>query len=275
MKSFITSDGLRLDYRIEGAGKPLLCLPGLTRSLEDFDELTAAMQGEAQIIRLTMRGRNGSDWAEVFTSYNIVQEARDVVEFMDFIGLEKTTIIGTSRGGFNAMILAATTPGRLAGVLLNDIGPELAAEGIAKIMDYVGKPPRARDLAALVAGLKSEMAAAFPDLSDAKWEVLARRWFSVSKAGIALNYDPAIGKAMAEQAKGEAPDLWGLFDLMANTPLALLRGENSDLLSAETAAQMRARRPDMHYAEVPDRGHIPLLDEPQSLEIIRKLLEQA
>ena len=275
MKPFITSDGLTLDYRIEGTGKPLLCLPGLTRDLYDFDELAVAMRGEAQIIRLSQRGRGRSDWAEGFESYNIVQEARDVVEFMDFLGLEKATVIGTSRGGFNAMILAATSPERLAGVLLNDIGPELAEDGISKIMEYVGKPPEAQNQDELVAGMKADMGADFPDLSEAKWIELAQRWFRVSKEGVALNYDPNIGKAMHEQAKGEAPDLWGLFDLMANTPLALLRGANSDLLSVNTAEQMRARRPDMLFAEVPNRGHIPLLDEPESLDIIRKLLELA
>jgi len=275
MNPFITHDGLTLDYKIEGAGKPLLCLPGLTRNLNDFDELAAAMQGEAQVIRLTMRGRGRSDRAAEYTSYNVVQEARDAVEFMDFLGLEKATVIGTSRGGFNAMILAATAPERLAGVLLNDIGPELATDGMNKIMGYIGKPPAAQNLAALVAGLKADMAAGFPDLSDAKWEELARRWFKVSERGVALNYDPAIGRALHEQAEGEQPDLWGLFDLMAEVPLALLRGANSDLLSVETAEQMRARRPDMLYAEVPNRGHIPLLDEPESLDIIRKLLAQA
>ncbi|MCF6273290.1 MAG: alpha/beta hydrolase [Rhodobacteraceae bacterium] len=275
MKAFITSDGLRLDYRVEGEGKPLLCLPGLTRSLDDFNELAAAMRGEAQIIRLTMRGRNGSDWAADYKSYNIVQEARDVIEFMDFIGLEKTTIIGTSRGGFNAMILAVTAPERLAGVLLNDIGPELAVDGMDKIRAYVGMPPAAHNLVELMAGLKADMAAAFPDLGNAKWEELARRWFAVSDEGIGLNYDPAIGKAMAEQAKGETPDLWGLFDLMAGMPLALLRGANSDLLSEETAIKMQIRRPDMFFAEVPDRGHIPLLDEAESLGVIRKLMGKA
>jgi len=205
MKPFITDDGLRLDYRIEGDGKPLLCLPGLTRNLDDFDELADAMQGEAQVIRLSMRGRGGSDRAANYRSYNIVQEARDVVEFMDFLGLEKATLIGTSRGGFNSMILAATAPERLAGVVLNDIGPELAEDGIAKIMDYVGKPPVAHDLAELVAGLKAEMAAAFPDLPDAKWEELAQRWYRVDESGVSLNYDTGIGKAMHEQAEGEAP----------------------------------------------------------------------
>ncbi len=275
MKPFITSDGLTLDYLIEGEGKPLLCLPGLTRDLRDFDELADAMRGEAQIIRLTQRGRGRSDWAKDFESYNIVQEARDVIEFMDFLGLEKATVIGTSRGGLNAMILAATAADRLSGILLNDIGPELAEDGISKIMEYVGKTPTAKNLCELVAGLKADMQADFPDLSEAKWQELARRWFKVSESGVALNYDPGIGKAMHEQAKAEAPDLWGLFDLMADTPLALLRGANSDLLSVETAAQMRARRPDMLFAEVPNRGHIPLLDEPESLEIIRKLLEKA
>jgi len=275
MNPFITHDGLSLDYKIEGAGKPLLCLPGLTRDLYDFDELAAAMRGEAQVIRLSMRGRGRSDWAAEYKSYNIVQEARDVVEFMDFLGLDKATVVGTSRGGFNAMILAATAADRLAGVLLNDIGPELMQGGIGDIMERIGNPPEARDLAALVAGMKADMAADFPDLSDAKWEALARRWFSVSDSGVALNYDPLLGKAMHEQAEGEPPDLWGLFDLMAGVPLALLRGENSDLLSVETAAQMRARRPDMLFAEVPNRGHIPLLDEPESVETIRKLLELA
>ena len=155
MKTFTTHDGLTLDYLIEGRGR--------------------------------------SDWAANFESYNIVQEARDVVEFMDFLGLDKATIIGTSRGGFNAMILAATAPERLAGVLLNDIGPELAEDGIAKIMEYVGKAPEARDLAELMAGMKADMAADFPDLDDAKWEELARRWFQVSDSGVALNYDPGIG----------------------------------------------------------------------------------
>ncbi len=275
MTPFITADGLTLDYKIEGRGKPLLCLPGLTRPLDDFDELAAAMRGEAQVIRLSMRGRGRSDWAADYKSYNIVQEARDAVEFLDFLGLDKATIIGTSRGGFNAMILAATAPERLAGVLLNDIGPELVTSGIDKIMAYVGTPPTARNLPALIAGIKADMGAMFPDVPDAKWETLARRWFKVSDAGIALNYDPAIGKAMHEQAQGEAPDLWGLFDLMAGVPLALLHGENSDLLSIETATNMRARRPDMLFADVPNRGHIPFLDEPESLDILRRLLEKA
>jgi len=275
MNPFTTHDGLTLDYKIEGEGKPLLCLPGLTRDLNDFDELASAMRGEAQVIRLTMRGRGRSSWADDYTSYNIVQEARDAIEFMDFLGLEKATIVGTSRGGFNAMILAATAPERLAGVLLNDIGPELATAGIENIMDYIGKVPAAQTLPALVAGMKADMATDFPDLPDAKWEELAQRWFKVTDTEVGLNYDPLIGKAMHEQAQGEAPDIWGLFDLMAGVPLALLRGENSNLLSAETAAQMRGRRPDMLYGEVPNRGHIPFLDEPESLEIVRKLLAVA
>jgi len=275
MKPFITHDGLTLDYKIEGEGKPLLCLPGLTRDLYDFDELAAAMRFETQVIRLTMRGRGRSEWATDYMSYNIVQEARDAVEFMDFLGLEKATIIGSSRGGFNAMILAATAPERLAGVLLNDIGPVLATRGIDKIMAYVGQPPVARNLAELAAGMKAEMGADFPGLTAGKWEALARRWFKVSDSGVALNYDPGIGKAMQAQAQGEAPDLWGLFDLMGGVPLALLRGENSDLLSVGTATQMQGRRPDMIYSEVPNRGHIPFLDEPESLDVIRKLLALA
>lgn len=272
MKDFKTSDGLRLDYRDDGQGPAVLCLPGLTRDLSDFDEFAAATSG-IRLVRLTLRGRNGSDFDPNFANYNIVQESRDVVEFMDFLGLEKAIIIGTSRGGFISMVLAATVPDRLAGVLLNDIGPELDPLGMGRIMDYLGVAPKANDLDGLIKALKTNMAQDFPKLSDTKWAELARRWFKVDTSGVRLNYDPKMRDAMLEQNQKPTPDLWPLFDMMADIPLALLRGENSDLLSLDTVEKMQNRRPDMIYANIPDRGHVPFLDEKKSLQVFEKLLK--
>ena len=274
MSNFTTSDGLNLDYKDQGQGPVVLCLPGLTRDLSDFDEFAAATSG-IRLVRLTLRGRKGSDFDPDFANYNIVQESRDVVEFMDFLGLDKSIIIGTSRGGFISMVLAATVPERLSGVLLNDIGPELDPLGLGRIMDYLGVAPKARGLDGLIKALKANMAKDFPALNDAKWAELAKRWFKVDKNGVHLNYDPKMRDAMLEQSQKPTPDLWPLFDMMADIPLALVRGANSDLLSIETTEKMQARRPDMIYANIPDRGHVPFLDEPAALKTFEKLLKAA
>ena len=144
MNRFTTEDGLSLAYLDEGAGLPLLCLPGLTRNAADFDELAAALAGRHRLIRLTLRGRGASDRDPDFRNYNVLVEARDVVGLLDHLGLERVVVVGTSRGGLIAMMLAATAKPRLAGVLLNDIGPELAPEGLANIMSYLGIAPRAK-----------------------------------------------------------------------------------------------------------------------------------
>ena len=274
MKKFFTSDGLQLDYRDEGAGIAVLCLPGLTRDLSDFDEFASVIDN-IRLIRLTMRGRKGSDFDPNFSNYNIVQESRDVVEFMDFLGLDKAIIVGTSRGGFIAMVLAATVPARLSAVLLNDIGPELDPLGLSRIMDYLGVMPKAKNLDELTIALRENMAAAFPDLTDQKWQTLARRWFDVGTTGVGLTYDPKLRDAMLKQAQTPAPDLWPLFDMMAGIPLAVLHGENSDLLSHGAVEKMRSRRPDMVYGKVPNRGHVPFLDEPESVAVFQRLLKAA
>lgn len=274
MTEFRTSDGLRLDYRDQGSGPVVLCLPGLTRDLTDFDDF-AAVTADIRLIRLTLRGRKGSDFDPVYANYNIVQEARDVVELMDFLNLDKATIIGTSRGGLIAMVLAATIPDRLAGILLNDVGPEFDPLGLSRIMDYLGRQPNAQNLAELVKGLKSNMAEAFPTLTDAKWQELAKRWFDISDTGVSLTYDPKMREAMHDQAQKPTPDLWPLFDMMSGIPLALVRGANSDLLDHKTVNEMLLRRPDLIHCDVPDRGHVPFLDEPESVAVFRQLLKAA
>lgn len=272
MKPFTTSDGLKLDYLDVGTGPVVLALPGLTRDLHDFDELAQAMGGEIRLVRLTMRGRKGSDFDPEWKNYNVAQETRDVVEFMDFLRIDQAVVVGTSRGGLIAMVMAATVGERLSGVVLNDIGPVIEAQGMEFIKANIGFQPAEQDPDKLVELLKSLMEAEFPGLPDSKWRALAYRWLDVSDSGIRLSYDPKLRDAFLATEEGAPADMWPLFDMMKKVPLALIRGANSDLLSMQTVQMMQARRPDMLFTNVPDRGHIPFLDEPESLLVLRELI---
>lgn len=273
MTRFQTSDGLSLAWEEEGTGLPLLCLPGLTRNARDFDDLAAVLDGRGRLIRLTLRGRGASDRDPDFRNYNPGIETRDVVEFLDHLGLPKVTVIGTSRGGLIAMVMAVAARDRLAGVLLNDIGPELVPDGMANIMSYLGVAPQVDSFEALAQGLEARMGARFPGLSAARWLELAHRWFEADPAGgVRLNYDPKLRDAVEALSALPAADLWPLFDAFGHLPVAVVRGANSDLLSADIVARMQARRPDLIVAEVPDRGHVPFLDEPEALAALDALL---
>lgn len=269
MPRFTTSDGLSLHYEDEGAGKPVLCLSGLTRNARDFDDLGAVLPGGIRLIRLDYRGRGQSDWAD-WTTYQVPIEGRDAVELLDHLGLEKAAIVGTSRGGLISMVLAATAKDRLSGVLLNDIGPEIAPEGLDRIREYLGVRPKAKTFDEAAAGLKRTLGPQFPDLDDARWLDLAQRWYAMGEDGVTLNYDPGLRTAF-DAAEGTAmPDLWPLFDALDGLPLAALRGEHSDLLSAGGFARMQERQPQMIAATVPGRGHVPFLDEPESLRVFNE-----
>jgi len=268
---FTTSDGLQLAYEDEGEGLPVLCLPGLTRNARDFDDLAEVLKG-VRLIRLTYRGRGDSDRDPNYMNYNVPQEAKDVLELLDHLGVERALYVGTSRGGIIAMLTAAMAKDRISGVILNDIGPDIDTTGLDRIMDYLGIQPKAKTFVEAAKALQQTMGAEFPDLTDADWEVQATRWLEMTPEGLRLNYDPKLRDAMVEQAKQEQPDLWPLFDAMDGLPLALIRGANSDLLSEVSVAEMQRRRPDMIYANVPDRGHVPFLNEPDAVGAITQLI---
>lgn len=273
MPRFTTSDDLSLYYEDHGSGLPVLCLAGLTRNSSDFSFVRPHL-GEYRVIAMDYRGRGQSDWPEDFMSYNIVREAQDAIELLDHLGLDRCAVLGTSRGGLIAMVLSVGHSDRLSGVILNDIGPRVAAGGLERIMDYVGKTPPYPDLDAAADALAQGMAQEFPGVDLARWRAQAEYMFAEARSGgLELRYDPRLRDAMVGQAgAGEAPDLWQLFDGLRNTPLAVLRGENSDLLSAETLAQMKDRRPDMLAVEISDRGHVPFLDEPEAVAAIHTFL---
>ncbi|MCE8548239.1 alpha/beta hydrolase [Ruegeria pomeroyi] len=275
MASFTSSDGLRLFYEDEGTGQPLLCLAGLTRCSRDFEFLRPHVT-DLRLIRLDYRGRGQSDYDPDYRNYNVLREAHDAIELLDHLALDRVSVLGTSRGGMIAMALAASHPDRLAGVILNDVGPVIEPAGIARIMDYVGKKPvsKTHDQAALA--LKQAMEPQFPGVPLSVWRKQAEIQYAATDQGLALRYDDGLHKALLDQAAtGAIPDLWLFFEALRGIPTAVLRGANSDILGAGTVAEMHRRYPGLISAEVPDRGHVPFLDEPQSLDLIRRILEAA
>lgn len=269
---FTSSDGLRIAYRDEGAGLPVLCLSGLTRNASDFDYMAAQLDG-GRLIRMDYRGRGQSAWSDDPMSYAVPVEARDALELLDHLGLERAAVIGTSRGGLIGLFLAATARDRLAGLLMNDVGPEIERAGLEKIFDYVGRNPAFGSHADAAAAMPALMTG-FSDVPEGRWLDEVRHHFDETPDGLRINYDPGLRQSFLAAFEGEPPDLWPLFDALEGLPVALIRGANSDLLSRRVADEMRRRRPDMLFAEVPGRAHVPFLDEPESLTVIREFLDR-
>jgi pimeloyl-ACP methyl ester carboxylesterase len=265
---FTAEDGARIAFRDEGQGMPLLCLPGLTRTMADFDYLFPHLP-PLRLIRMDYRGRGASDWTGAAT-YTVAQEARDVLTLLDHLGLDRVAILGTSRGGLIGMVLGATARDRVMGLCLNDIGPDIDREGLVRIGDYVGRNPAGRTHQGYAELLSRSPG--FDSVPTSRWLEEARRLSIETPDGLRLTYDPALRDAFLAAFASPPVDLWPLFDALAGLPLALIRGANSDLLTRETTAKMRARRPDMEVAEVPGRAHIPFLDEPQSVALIHRFL---
>lgn len=268
--TFTAPDGARLAYADEGDGLPLLCLPGLTRTMADFDYLRPHLP-PLRLIRMDYRGRGASQWTGAAT-YTVLQEAQDALALLDHLGLDRAAVLGTSRGGLIGMLLAAIAQPRLIGLCLNDIGPEIHRPGLTRIFDYVGRNPASKSHEALAEALPRNMPG-FANVPSERWLAEARLHYAATPGGLKITYDPALRDAFLAAFEGPPADLWPLFEACAGRPLALIRGANSDLLTAETAAEMHRRRPDMILAEVPDRAHIPFLDEPESLTAIRAFLK--
>ena len=266
---FSAEDGALLAYRDEGQGLPLLCLPGLTRTMADFDYLIPHLP-PLRLIRMDYRGRGESDRTGAAT-YTVEQEARDALRLLDHIGVAQAAILGTSRGGLIGMVLGAVARDRVLGLCLNDVGPEIDREGLARISDYVGRNPAGRTLEGYAERLSRSPG--FEGVPMTRWLEEARKLVVQTPEGLRLPYDPALREAFLKAFDGPPVDLWPLLDALQGLPLALIRGANSDLLTRDTVAKMQVRRPDMAVAEVPGRAHIPFLDEPEAVALIRTFIE--
>jgi pimeloyl-ACP methyl ester carboxylesterase len=270
---FITSsDGLRLHAREHGDGRsgrlPVVCLPGLTRTTEDFDILATALAADAaaprRVLALDYRGRGLSDWDRDPKNYALPVELADVIAMLDACGAAPAVIVGTSRGGFLAMLLATVRPEAIAGVVLNDIGPVLEPKGLMRIKSYVGKLPEPGSFEEGAAILRGIADGHFPNLSPADWIAAAKRAWREQDGRLVLTYDAGLAHNLASITFDEPlPTMWPQFEALAQKPLMVVRGANSDLLSAETVEEMKARHPAMETLVVPDQGHAPLLAEPE------------
>ena len=269
-KFFHALDNARLAYRDQGAGVPILCLAGLTRGQNDFDALWRAFDGAANGVRfisMDYRGRGASDFTGART-YSVEQEAADALHLLDHLSLPKAAILGTSRGGLIGLLLSATAASRISGLCLNDIGPEINPDALARIAKHVGVKPKARDFAGFADDLEKSQAG-FKNIPQDRWLAEAKRLSLHTPNGLELTYDPALKNAVLQSMATPAPDLWSSFIQYAPKVLALIHGLNSDLLTEDTVIKMRTLRPDMIYGGVPDRGHIPFLDEPESLSTLK------
>lgn len=275
---FTSLDGLRLyarHYPAPGSRlRPVLCLPGLTRNSRDFHDIAMALStGETarDVYALDYRGRGRSQYDRDWRNYTVAVEMLDVQDLIVLLGLEKPTIIGTSRGGLIAMALAASRPGAIGAVVLNDIGPVIERDGLTRVAGYVGNTPLPSnwdDAARLVAELNRR---AFPAVPEDQWAEVARQWFNDDKGYPAPGYDPALAKAFSA-TNGPIPALWPQFSALSHVPLLILRGEHSDILSETTVKEMCARHPRCTAVTVAGQGHAPLLKDAPTISAIARFL---
>jgi pimeloyl-ACP methyl ester carboxylesterase len=269
-------DGLKLhfrDYPGRADRPPLLCLPGLTRNARDFAELAERLAGEWRVICPDLRGRGDSAYAKDSASYNPLQYAEDIALLIEAEGLGRVIAFGTSLGGILTMLLAMTGPERLAGALLNDIGPEIEPTGLARIRDYVGQARSFPTWMHAARALEELQRAAFPDYEVADWLAMAKRCMVLSGNGrIHFDYDMKIAEPFTQPGGEAGADLWPAFAALKDRPVLLLRGELSDILSAQTLAKMARYLPDAEAVTVPRVGHAPMLGEPAAVAAIDRLL---
>jgi pimeloyl-ACP methyl ester carboxylesterase len=258
-----------------GTGPALLLMHGLTRNAADFEPLAAALVGSYRLIVPDQHGRGQSEWDLDPTNYRSDIYAADMFALLDSLALAQVMMIGTSMGGLIAMVMNALRPQAVRAVVLNDIGPVLDPAGLARIQGYVGPSAPAKSWAEAAERSRAINAAAFPDFGPADWMAFARRACVEEPDGtIAFAYDPAIAlSAGGADPATVPPDLWPLWELLAGKPVLVIRGALSDLLAADTVAEMRRRHPGPFTAiEVPRVGHAPVLDEPAALAAIRRFL---
>jgi pimeloyl-ACP methyl ester carboxylesterase len=269
-------DGLRLYARVYEApastAPTVLCLHGLTRNSRDFEDLAPYLQRRHRVIVPDLRGRGFSARDPQPQNYQPGIYVQDILALLGTVDAARVAVIGTSLGGMLAMMLGFSHPARIAGIVLNDVGPEIDPAGIERIKQYAGRLPSARTWRAAVAQSVAVYGNAWPGLTAGRWEALARRGYREDAAGVVeLDADPNIGEAL-RAAPAAALDLWPLWGALRKVPTLAIRGARSDILSAATFARMQRENPDLLQLEVADRGHVPLLDEPECIAALDAFL---
>ncbi len=271
-------DGLRLHVREYGLrtapAVPVVCLPGLARTVGDFDALAPALANGRQprrVIAIDSRGRGQSDYDGNPENYNLAVELGDVVTVLTALEIGRAVFVGSSRGGILTMLLGVAHPTAIAGVVLHDIGPVIDPKGLARIKSYIGKLPQPRNFAEGSEILRRLFDAQFPKLTAEQWLAAAQRTWKLDDGALLPTYDVRLARTLAEfDIERPLPSMWNEFDALVRVPILVIRGANSDILSAATVTAMHARHPNMDSIEVADQGHVPILDSP---DLIHRIVE--
>lgn len=269
-------DGLSLYSRVydeaPGSALAVLCLPGLTRNSRDFERLAPHLAPRFRVICPDLRGRGCSERDPNWRNYHPGSYISDLSALLRDLQISHVTIIGTSLGGLLAMMLPSIVRDVVTGIVLNDIGPEIDPVGAARIAGYAGRLPPVATWAEAVAQTRMVYGSAWPDLPDSTWIELARRSYREDANGLPVpDVDPMVGEAL-RNLPSATPNLWPLLAALDGIPMLAIRGARSDILSKATFERMQREKPNLVRLEVADRGHVPLLDEPECLAAIDMFL---
>jgi len=276
---FTVKDGICLHYRDYPGpfeGPPLLCLHGLTRNARDFAEFAERMSPRFRVLSLDFRGRGESGFDPVPLRYLPITYAHDTIALLDHVGVAEAVFVGTSLGGIVTMLVAVLDEDRIASAILNDVGPELDETGIERIRNYVGRGTAGfSSWAEAAAAIRAYQGGLPQDWTEEQWQALARRLCSEREDGrIHLDYDPAIAEPFRATSGNAEVDMWPLFDALARKPVLVLRGEHSDLLSADGLKAMEQRSPNVTAVTVAGMPHPPELSEPEAVAAIDEFLSR-
>lgn len=275
---FDSADGLRLycrDYAAASAGEhaPVLCLPGLTRNSRDFESLALLLAQERRVLSPDLRGRGLSQYDSDWRNYHPAQYMADIELLLEKLDVPRVVIVGTSLGGWMAMLMSLERSDVVVGAVLNDIGPEADAAGLARVVNSTGKLDKVDQFSDAVLQTRSNYEIAFPDWTEDEWRWYAESTYRQGADGqFDLNYDRNIGLAAREGVSGLPQDPWQMFDALRNKPTLLVHGKLSDILTEDIVVKMSARNPDLRVATVPNRGHAPLLNELEAVNAIKSYI---
>jgi pimeloyl-ACP methyl ester carboxylesterase len=276
---FKSADGLRLYYRDYPAragtdGTTVICLHGLTRNCRDFEDLAIYLSDTRRVLVPDIRGRGRSDYDPHWRNYHPEQYVDDAWCLLDSLGIENVIVIGTSQGGLMAMLMTAGRPGAVDAIVLNDAGPKIEPAGIARLASYVGRLTTVSNWEEATEQTKQVNGVTLPGLPEEAWARLSRRVYREINGKLRLDSDPNIGLALQAGILLPRADLWTLFDALTDTPTLALRGQISDILSVDTLDAMKSRKPDLVCATIPERGHTPLLNEPEAIRALSEFLQK-
>ena len=270
-------DGLKLHYRdigVENGDLVILCIPGLTRNSRDFDEFATRYAQKSRVICVDLRGRALSEYDKNWKNYHPLTYAQDMWTLLDLLSIKKVVLMGTSLGGLISMVLSSQKNNRIAGVIMNDIGPEVDSNGLERIKKYAGILPPVKTWKDASLQTKQIYGPWLKGLEDNEWLKLAKRSFKENHQGHPiLDMDLNISKAI-KSIGAQKGDPWQFFDSLKNIETLVLRGAISDILTNEILNKMHQKNPNLKSATIPDRGHVPLLNEPECLNAVDSFLER-